>query len=65
MEISQQRKLFPLMQAEAVGVRLIPSMLMHPLKSISGLVGLAPKEAVSSYHSPCDLCPRTGCSMRR
>jgi hypothetical protein len=48
-----------------VGVRLMPSMLMHPLKSISGLVGLAPKEAVSSYHSPCDLCPRTGCPIRR
>jgi hypothetical protein len=65
MEISQQSRLFQLMQAEAVGVRLMPSMLMHPLKSISGLVGLAPKEAVSSYHSPCDLCPRTRCHMRR
>jgi hypothetical protein len=65
MEISQQRRLFQLMQADAVGVRLMPSMLMHPLKSISGLVGLAPKEAVSSYHSPCDLCPRVGCHMRR
>jgi cobalamin-dependent methionine synthase I len=65
MEISQQSKLFQLVPAEAVGVRLMPSMLMHPLKSISGLVGLAPKEAVSSYRSPCDLCPRTGCPMRR
>jgi hypothetical protein len=65
MEISQQRKLFQLVPAEAVGVRLLPSLLMYPLKSISGLVGLAPKEAVSSYRSPCDHCPRTGCHMRR
>jgi hypothetical protein len=65
MEISQQSKLFHLVQAEAVGVKLMPSMLMHPLKSISGLVGLAPKEAVSSYRSPCDLCSRVGCPMRR
>ncbi len=65
MEIGQQRKLFELVQADAIGVTLMPSMLMHPLKSISGLVGLAPKEAVSQYHSPCDLCPRTGCPMRR
>ena len=65
MEISQQSKLFQLMPAEAVGVSLMPSMLMHPLKSISGLVGLAPREAVSSYRSPCDLCPRTGCPMQR
>jgi hypothetical protein len=65
MEIGQQRKLFELVRADAIGVTLMPSMLMHPLKSISGLIGLAPKEAVSQYRSPCDLCPRTGCHMRR
>lgn len=65
MEISQQRRLFQLLQADAVGVRLMPSMLMHPLKSISGLVGLAPKEAVSTYRSPCDVCQRVGCPMQR
>ena len=65
MDIGQQRKLFQLMQSDAVGVRLMPSLLMHPLKSISGLVGLAPKEAVSRFHSPCDICPLVGCHMRR
>jgi hypothetical protein len=65
MHIGQQRKLFQLVRAEAVGVTLMPSMLMHPLKSISGLVGLAPKEAVSRYRAPCDLCARAGCHMRR
>lgn len=65
MDIGQQLNLFQLMQADSVGVRLTPSMLMHPLKSISGLVGLAPKEAVSRYRSPCDLCPRVGCYMQR
>ena len=65
MTIGQQQKLFQLVQADAVGVTLMPSMLMHPLKSISGLVGLAPKEAVSLYRSPCDLCARVGCHMRR
>lgn len=65
MDIRQQRNLFTLIDAESIGVALLPSLLMHPLKSISGLVGLAPKEAVARYHSPCDLCPRTGCHMRR
>lgn len=65
MHISQQRGLFQLVQADAVGVTLMTSMLMHPVKSISGLVGLAPKDAVSSYRSPCDFCERTGCHMRR
>jgi cobalamin-dependent methionine synthase I len=65
MDIGQQRKLFQLVQADAVGVKLMPSLLMHPLKSITGLVGMAPKEAVSLYRSPCDLCPQAGCHMRR
>jgi len=65
MEIGQQQKLFQLVQADAVGVTLMPSMLMRPLKSISGLVGLAPKEAVSLHRSPCGICGRTGCHMRR
>jgi hypothetical protein len=65
MALAQQRSLFQLMQAWTVGVRLMPTMLMHPLKSISGVVGLSPKEAVARYRSPCDLCPSTGCHMRR
>ena len=65
MDIGQQRKVFHLVPAASVGVTLMPSMLMHPLKSISGLVGFAPREAVSQYRSPCDFCPRTGCHMRR
>jgi hypothetical protein len=65
MQIDQQSKLFQLIQANTIGVILMPSMLMHPLKSISGLVGLAPEEAVGRYRSPCDLCARAGCHMRR
>lgn len=65
MELAQQRNLVRLVEASSVGVRLSPTMLMHPLKSISGMVGLAPKEAVARHRSPCDLCPRTGCHMRR
>ena len=65
MELAQQRNLFRLVEASRIGVRLLPTMLMHPLKSISGLVGVAPKESVDRHRSPCDLCPRTGCHMRR
>ena len=65
MEISQQHKLFQIVQANSVCVSLLPSLLMHALKSISGIVGLAPKEIIGNYHSPCDLCPQAGCHMRR
>ena len=72
MDIGQQRKLFQLVQADAVGVTLLPSMLMHPLKSISGLVGLAPKEAVSrivrraiSVRGPDVICGDEGQDVER
>ena len=65
MSIAEQRKLFQLVPACAVEVDLTPSLLMRPMKSISGLVGLAPKDVVSRYHSPCDLCPLARCPMRR
>jgi hypothetical protein len=65
MALEQQRTLFQMVQAEAIGVTLMPSMLMYPLKSISGIVGLGPQEKVSTYRAPCDYCNRDGCHMRR
>jgi len=65
MDIEQQRVLFRLVRADSVGVKLLPSLLMRPLKSVSGVVGLGPKEAVNRYLSPCDSCPQVGCHMRR
>lgn len=65
MEMSQQLKLFRLVDAGSVGVKLLPSLLMHPLKSISGLAGVGPKEAISTFRSACDRCPQNGCHMRR
>ena len=65
MEMSEQRQLFRLVHADSVGIRLLPSLLMQPLKSVSGLVGLGPREAISSYQSACDRCQQVGCHMRR
>jgi len=38
---------------------------MQPLKSISGIVGLGPREVVGIHLSPCERCPQIGCHMRR
>lgn len=65
MAMDQQQTIFQLVSAEAIGVSLLPSMLMYPLKSVSGLVGIGPKEKVSTYRAPCDNCDRVGCHMRR
>jgi len=65
MDLTQQRTLFQLAPADAAGISLLPSLLMHPLKSISGIVGLGPREAVGVHLSPCERCPLVGCHMRR
>lgn len=65
MGMDQQQTIFKMVQAGTVGVKLLPSMLMYPLKSVSGIVGLGPKDKVSAYRAPCDHCERVGCHMRR
>lgn len=65
MDLRQQRTLFKLAPAGSVGISLLPSLLMQPLKSISGIVGLGPREVVGVHLSPCERCPQIGCHMRR
>jgi cobalamin-dependent methionine synthase I len=65
MDLGQQRMLFKLAPAGSVDISLLPSLLMQPLKSISGIVGLGPREAVGIHLSPCERCPQVGCHMRR
>jgi hypothetical protein len=66
MSMTQQAVLFDLVQAHAAGVKLLPSMLMQPLKSVSGIVGIGPVgERGAVVSSPCEACHRLGCHMRR
>jgi hypothetical protein len=67
MAMTQQAVLFGLVDAEAAGVILLPSMLMQPLKSVSGIVGFGPAEGPGAVvpESPCDACGRVNCHMRR
>lgn len=60
--LSQQRPLFSLLGdvEGAIGVRLSPSMLMHPGKTESGI--FFPTE-VTFFN--CQLCPRKGCPSRK
>ena len=65
MNLKQQRTLFKLAPAGSVGISLLPTLLMQPLKSISGIVGLGPRKVVGIHLSPCERCPQIGCHMRR
>lgn len=63
--LSQQRTLFRLVDAGRIGVELLPTLIMKPVKSVSGLVGIGPSEAVAARGNPCDRCPLLDCRMRR
>ncbi len=60
--IGQQRPLFDLLGdvEAAIGVRLTPSMLMVPTKSVSGILFPTQEDFTS-----CQLCPREACPNRR
>jgi len=65
MALDQQRALFQLVEAGAIGVTLSESCLMQPEKSVSGLVGIGPRELAAVRRPPCAICPEAGCHMRR
>ncbi len=65
MALTEQHTLFGLFGDYDVGVTLTDTCLMRPLKSISGLIGLAPADRVAALGSPCDRCELYRCGMRR
>lgn len=65
MSLVEQRKLFGLLDGSAVGVTLTADCQMKPIKSVSGLIGMAPSATVEEYGSPCQRCDVPNCNMRR
>ncbi len=69
--IEEQRKLFALLGGlddgvlgePRCGVVLNDSCLMHPIKSISGVIGIGEDVLTKKYG--CSICQRTDCYMRR
>jgi hypothetical protein len=65
LSVQQQIPLFASLPASRINVRLTPSCLMLPLKSVSGLIGLGPADQVSPGGYPCETCDHPECSQRR
>jgi hypothetical protein len=65
MHVGQQTKLFASLPAREINVRLTPSCLMVPVKSISGLIGIGPADRVSPQAYPCEACDHPNCMQRR
>lgn len=60
--IQGQDIVFTALDASAVGVRLTPSYLMIPAKSVSSAAVAAERLPVKV---PCEICPAQGCPFRR
>ena len=62
---SGQKIIFSHLFAEKVGVKLSPTFLMNPLKSISFAMKLAASPPEELQASRCELCDKQDCSFRR
>jgi len=65
MSLDEQQKIFSIVDGDLIGVRLLPTMIMQPLKSVSGLLGIGQRDAVAEHGVPCQWCDRPECKMRR
>jgi hypothetical protein len=65
MPLDQQAILFSMVEAQRVGVELLPTMIMRPIKSVSGLIGIGDQQGIAAHGIPCDWCRIDDCKMRR
>jgi hypothetical protein len=61
--VAEQHKLFRLMPDNFCGIRLTPSALMDPIKSVSGIIGIGKNVKRAPY--TCNLCDMKDCIYRR
>jgi len=57
--VADQHKLFSFFPPNCCGISLTDSALMHPIKSVSGMIGLGKEVKFREY--TCDLCSQADC----
>lgn len=60
--VSDQHQLFSFFPKNCCGISLTDSALMHPIKSVSGIIGMGAHVSYREY--TCDLCSMTECYHR-
>ena len=65
--VTEQKKLFELLEPHKAGIELTESCLMQPRKSISGVIPLFPANNghEQNEYNPCWECKKTDCTARR
>ena len=62
-DVAEQHKLFQLIPENYCGIKLTPSALMDPVKSISGIIGIGKDVKINPY--TCRMCKQEDCVYRR
>jgi hypothetical protein len=62
-DVEEQQKLFELFPEDCCGISLSGSSLMHPIKSISGIIGIGSEVDYQKY--TCEICSMKNCQFRR
>jgi len=64
-DISQQRMVFWAVNGDSMGIHLTDGCLMIPHKSISGIIGIGPRDGNVENYNPCKTCDKHDCQGRR
>ncbi len=64
-DIGQQKMVFWAVNGASMGIRLTEGCLMLPRKSISGIIGIGPRNGNVENYNPCKTCDRHDCCGRR
>lgn len=65
-KLQEQKKIFHILDTDLIGVKLSPSYLMSPRKSISGIFGIGDeRDMKDDKTNPCCLCELKNCIARR
>lgn len=62
-DVAEQHKLFQLLPDNFCGIRLTPSALMDPVKSVSGFIGIGEHVKINPY--TCKMCDMKDCTYRK
>lgn len=63
--VDGQRMVFSIVDGGRIGVSLTEHCLMQPRKSLSGIIGVGPRERVAEVGNACRFCRRKDCEHRR
>jgi len=58
-KVAEQRKLFKMLPSDYCNIRLTESMMMDPIKSVSGIIGVGRDVKYNPY--TCNLCDSSNC----